>query len=158
MTDLRKQRAERFRNTDLYLVIGHEFTNGRSVLDVLAAAADGGVRTVQLREKNLSGKELTLLAEKFRRKCEELGVLMIMNDHVDIAASSGKCSDITAAIAALHHFAAVVVFLHQTGVRSIVITDFIREPVLVIVTADMHIIAACPIKHAIPHKGLIINA
>ena len=39
MTDLRKQRAERFRNTDLYLVIGHEFTNGRSVLDVLAAAA-----------------------------------------------------------------------------------------------------------------------
>ena len=49
MTDLRKQRAERFRNTDLYLVIGHEFTNGRSVLDVLAAAADGGVRTVQLR-------------------------------------------------------------------------------------------------------------
>ena len=90
MTDLRKQRAERFRNTDLYLVIGHEFTNGRSVLDVLAAAADGGVRTVQLREKNLSGKELTLLAEKFRRKCEELGVLMIMNDHVDIALAVGS--------------------------------------------------------------------
>ena len=70
-------------------MIGHEFTNGRSVLDVLAAAADGGVRTVQLREKNLSGRELTLLAEKFRRKCDELGVLMLMNDHVDIALAIG---------------------------------------------------------------------
>ncbi|MEI3039266.1 MAG: thiamine phosphate synthase [Victivallales bacterium] len=89
MNELRKQRAERFRNTGLYLVIGHEFTNGRSVLDVLAAAADGGVRTVQLREKNLSGRELTLLAEKFRRKCDELGVLMLMNDHVDIALAVG---------------------------------------------------------------------
>lgn len=89
MNELRKQRAERFRNTGLYLVIGHEFTNGRSVLDVLAAAVDGGVRTVQLREKNLSGRELTLLAEKFRRKCDELGVLMLMNDHVDIALAVG---------------------------------------------------------------------
>ena len=89
MNELRKQRAERFRNTGLYLVIGHEFTNGRSVLDVLAAAAEGGVRTVQLREKNLSGRELTLLAEKFRRKCDELGVLMLMNDHVDIALAVG---------------------------------------------------------------------
>lgn len=89
MNELRKQRAERFRNTGLYLVIGHEFTNGRSVLDVLAAAADGGVRTVQLREKNLSGRELTLLAEKFRRKCDELSVLMLMNDHVDIALAVG---------------------------------------------------------------------
>ncbi len=89
MNELRKQRAERFRQTDLYLVIGHEFTNGRPVLDILAAAADGGVRTVQLREKNLSGKELTLLAERFRKKCDELGVLMIMNDHVDIALAVG---------------------------------------------------------------------
>ncbi len=89
MNELRKMRAERFRRTDLYLVIGHEFTNGRSVLDVLSAAAEGGVKTVQLREKNLSGKELTLLAEKFRRKCDELGVLMIMNDHIDIALAVG---------------------------------------------------------------------
>ncbi len=89
MSDLRMQRAERFRKTDLYLVIGHEFTRGRSVLDVLSAAADGGVRTVQLREKHLSGKELTLLAEQFRKKCDELGVLMIMNDHVDIALAVG---------------------------------------------------------------------
>lgn len=89
MNELRKQRAERFRKTGLYLVIGHEFTGGRSIFDVLAAAADGGVRTVQLREKNLSGRELTLLAEKFRRKCDELGVLMLMNDHVDIALAVG---------------------------------------------------------------------
>ena len=89
MSELRKRRADRFRKTDLYLVIGHEFTRGRSVLDVLSAAAEGGVRTVQLREKNLSGKELTRLAEQFRKKCDELGVLMIMNDHVDVALAVG---------------------------------------------------------------------
>ncbi len=89
ISELRKKRAERFAATDLYLVIGHEFTNGRSIFDVLEAAAAGGVKTVQLREKNLSGRELTLLAERFRRKCNELGVLMIMNDHVDIALACG---------------------------------------------------------------------
>ena len=89
ISELRKKRIERFRLTDLYLVIGHEFTNGRSIFDVLQAAAEGGVRTVQLREKNLSRKELTLLAEKFRKKCDELGVLMIMNDYVDIALACG---------------------------------------------------------------------
>ncbi len=88
-SELRRQRAERFAATDLYLVIGHEFTNGRSIFDVLEAAAEGGVKTVQLREKHLSGLELTRLAEKFRRKCEELGVLMLMNDHVDIALACG---------------------------------------------------------------------
>ena len=89
ISELRRKRAEQFRLTDLYLVIGHEFTSGRSVFDVLQAAAEGGVRTVQLREKNLSRKELTLLAEKFRKKCDELGVLMIMNDYVDIALACG---------------------------------------------------------------------
>lgn len=89
ISELRRKRAERFRLTDLYLVIGHEFTNHRSIFDVLEAAAEGGVRTVQLREKNLSRKELTLLAEKFRKKCDELGVLMIMNDYVDIALACG---------------------------------------------------------------------
>lgn len=89
ISELRRKRAEQFRLTDLYLVIGHEFTNGRSIFDVLQAAAEGGVRTVQLREKNLSRKELTLLAEKFRKKCDELGILMIMNDYVDIALACG---------------------------------------------------------------------
>lgn len=89
ISELRKERAKRFARTDIYLVIGHEFTNGRNIFDILEAAAEGGVRTVQLREKNISGRELTLLAEKFRRKCDELGVLMIMNDHVDIALACG---------------------------------------------------------------------
>ena len=88
-SELRKKRAERFAATDLNLVIGHEFTNGRSIFEVLEEAAAGGVKTVQLREKNLSGRELTLLAEQFRKKCDELGVLMIMNDHVDIALACG---------------------------------------------------------------------
>ena len=85
-SELRRQRAERFAATDLYLVIGHEFTRGRSVLDVLSAAAEGGVRTVQLREKNLSGKELTRLAEQFRKKDPVLIILVLAS--VLLAAAS----------------------------------------------------------------------
>ncbi len=89
MSKLRQERIRRFMETDVYLVIGHEFTAGRDIFSVVEEAAKGGVRTVQLREKNCSGKELTLLAEKFRKKCDELGLLMIMNDHVDIALACG---------------------------------------------------------------------
>ena len=44
-------------------------THKEDIITGCEAAAAGGVKTVQLREKNLSGRELTLLAEQFRRKC-----------------------------------------------------------------------------------------
>ncbi len=89
ISELRKQRVERFRQTGLYLVVGADFCCGRSVLEVLEQAAKAGVKTAQLREKNLNGRDLTNLAFEFRKKCSELGVLMIMNDHVDIALACG---------------------------------------------------------------------
>ena len=89
MSQLREERIRRFRQAGLYLVITREFCAGRSSLDVLRAACDGGIRLVQLREKSLAGKELYELACKVREITAKYDVLMIMNDHTDIALACG---------------------------------------------------------------------
>ncbi len=84
MTTL-QSRIDKFKNIDIYPVISSEFTNGRPVLDILKAIADGGAKIVQLREKNLSRREIFKLAEAYREITAKYDMLMIMNDHVDIA-------------------------------------------------------------------------
>ena len=49
---------------DLYLVTDRNQTGGRDLLWVLEQALDGGVKAIQLREKDLSGRDLFSLAEK----------------------------------------------------------------------------------------------
>lgn len=83
---LREERAARLREADLYPVITSGFTAGRSVLEVLDAVGQGGAKIVQLREKGLPDRDLCALALQFRKLCDRYGMLMIMNDHVDIAA------------------------------------------------------------------------
>jgi len=70
---------------DLYLVTDRAQTAGRDLLRVLEQALDGGVRAVQLREKDLSGKELFELAEKIRRLCERYNAALLINDRIDVA-------------------------------------------------------------------------
>ncbi|MDR4499173.1 MAG: thiamine phosphate synthase [Candidatus Scalindua sp.] len=48
-------------------------------------AIEGGVGTVQLREKDLSTKDLYWLAKKLREMTRDLGVNLVINDRVDIA-------------------------------------------------------------------------
>jgi len=85
MSTLLRQRQDRMRQIDLYPVISSEFTNGRPVLDVLQAIADGGAKIVQLREKNRTEAELYKLAEAYRRITDRYNMLLIIDDHVDIA-------------------------------------------------------------------------
>lgn len=89
MSAIRDSRMERLRKADLYPVITREFTAGRGTLRVLEEAADAGIRLVQLREKSVSKKELCGIAEKFRKICDRYNILMIMNDHIDIALICG---------------------------------------------------------------------
>ena len=89
MGEWKEQRLKKLREADLYAVITDEFTAGRGSLRVLEEAADAGIRIVQLREKSLSGKALYQRAEAFRRICDRYGILMIMNDHLDIALMCG---------------------------------------------------------------------
>ena len=86
---VKEERLRRFREAGLYLVITEEFTNGRGTLNVLQEAADAGIRLVQLREKSLTDRELYFRAEKFRKICDRYGILMMMNDHIDIALAAG---------------------------------------------------------------------
>ena len=79
------ERIEAFRNIDIYPVISSEFTNGRPVLDVLIAVAQGGAKVVQLREKNKSKAEIYELALKYREITEAHNMILIINDHLDIA-------------------------------------------------------------------------
>lgn len=45
----------------------------------------GGVRAVQLREKDLGGRDLFLLAEKLKTLCERYHATLFVNDRVDVA-------------------------------------------------------------------------
>lgn len=45
----------------------------------------GGVNAVQLREKDLGGKELFELAEKTRRLCDRYHAALFINDRIDVA-------------------------------------------------------------------------
>jgi thiamine-phosphate pyrophosphorylase len=72
-------------NFDVYLVTDRLHTGGRDLLWVLEQALDGGVQAIQLREKDLSGKELFILAEKTRRLCQRYQAALLINDRLDVA-------------------------------------------------------------------------
>ena len=57
-------------NFDLYLITDRKLTQGRDLIWVLEKALEGGVNAIQLREKDLSGRELFNLAEQVNRLCQ----------------------------------------------------------------------------------------
>lgn len=72
-------------NFDLYLVTDRKLTSGRDLLWVLEQALQGGVKGVQLREKDLGGGELFYLAEKVKVLCDAHHASLLINDRVDVA-------------------------------------------------------------------------
>jgi thiamine-phosphate pyrophosphorylase len=70
---------------DLYLITDRNQTGGRDLLWVLEQALDGGVKAVQLREKDLSGRDLFWLAEKTCKLCQAYHAALFINDRVDVA-------------------------------------------------------------------------
>ena len=81
----RELRRQMFQQVDVYPVTCEELSQGRSNLEVLEAVIQGGARIIQLREKEYRKKDLYHLALKFREMTAKAGVLLIINDHVDIA-------------------------------------------------------------------------
>jgi thiamine-phosphate pyrophosphorylase len=78
-------RKEKFLQVDLYPVTCERLSAGRSNLDVLEAAIRGGAKIIQLREKELATRDLYRMAVAFRKITAEAGMLLIINDRVDIA-------------------------------------------------------------------------
>ncbi len=70
---------------NLYLVTDRKQTNGRNLEFVIEEAIRGGVRAVQLREKDLSSRELYELAYNLRRLTSRHNTRLIINDRLDIA-------------------------------------------------------------------------
>jgi thiamine-phosphate pyrophosphorylase len=69
----------------LYFVTDRRQTLGRPLVDVVRAALDGGVRAVQLREKDLEGRELYILATRLRKITENYSARLLINDRADVA-------------------------------------------------------------------------
>lgn len=70
---------------DLYLVTDRHLAGPRGVLWVIEEALAGGARAIQLREKDLSGKELYRLAEKVKNLCARWQAQLLINDRADVA-------------------------------------------------------------------------
>ena len=85
----REKRIARFQAVDIYPVTCEKLSAGRTNLDVLRAVIDGGARIVQLREKECSTRALYQSAERFREETARAGVLLIINDRIDVALAVG---------------------------------------------------------------------
>lgn len=70
---------------DLYLISDRHQTAGRPLHAVLDAALRGGVRAVQVREKDLAPRELYPLAWELRQLTRQHGARLLINDRIDIA-------------------------------------------------------------------------
>jgi thiamine-phosphate pyrophosphorylase len=73
----------------LYLITDRRQTAGRPLLDVVGAALRGGVRAVQLREKELPDSELIELARNLRRLTADYDARLLINRRVDICREVG---------------------------------------------------------------------
>jgi thiamine-phosphate pyrophosphorylase len=69
----------------LCLVTDRGLARGRSLVDVVGAAARGGVTMVQLREKTATTREFLDEARALKTLLAPLGIPLIINDRVDIA-------------------------------------------------------------------------
>jgi len=73
----------------LYLVTDQALTCGRALEDVVAAAVQGGVTCVQLREKHLGTADFLAQALSLKALLAPLQIALVINDRVDIALACG---------------------------------------------------------------------
>jgi thiamine-phosphate diphosphorylase len=70
---------------DVYVITGASHSRGRGHVQVVSEAIRGGADVIQLREKDLSSRDLVEAGRQLRRLTREAGVLFIVNDRVDVA-------------------------------------------------------------------------
>ncbi len=76
--------GDSIRGLDFVLITDRKVC-GNKLTDIIKQEIDGGVGTVQLREKDLSTSDLYCLAKEIRKITEKKGANLIINDRVDIA-------------------------------------------------------------------------
>lgn len=70
---------------NLYLITGRAETLGRNLELVVEEALHGGIRAVQLRDKESSSKELYETAHELRHLTSRYGARLFINDRIDVA-------------------------------------------------------------------------
>lgn len=82
--------AEKFSSVRLYVILNAAVGRSDSqILDLAGACVAGGADCIQLRAKGISDRRTYELAGQIVKVCKEAGVVSIVNDRVDIAASVG---------------------------------------------------------------------
>lgn len=71
----------------LYLVTNRDTLSMDAFLQILADAIDGGVKIVQLREKNASFKEFCDIGLKVKSLLEPKNIPLIINDNIEVASA-----------------------------------------------------------------------
>jgi thiamine-phosphate pyrophosphorylase len=69
----------------LYLITDRKQVRRSSLAEVIEAALKGGVKAVQLREKDLSSRALYIAAREIKTLTSRHGAKLLINDRVDIA-------------------------------------------------------------------------
>jgi len=72
-------------NFSVYVISDGKLSRGRAHLEVLSEAIRGGATCIQLREKDLSARELYTLAVDLRDFTLRKGITFIVNDRLDVA-------------------------------------------------------------------------
>jgi len=73
----------------LYFITDRTLARSGDISTVVRKALQGGVRAVQLREKDLSSHELFMLAAELRDMTSHFGAKLFINDRTDIALAVG---------------------------------------------------------------------
>ena len=74
----------KLKDCKIYLVTDEKSCNGKNFYKCIEESIKGGVKIVQLREKNISTKDFYEKALKVKEICKNYGVLFIINDRLDI--------------------------------------------------------------------------
>ena len=69
----------------LYVIIDPEVAGGRDSIELARGALKGGAKMLQLRDKLREKGEILPIARALKELCDEYDVLLIINDHPDLA-------------------------------------------------------------------------
>ena len=73
----------------LYVITDPSAQKGRTHLEVLSLALEGGADVVQLRDKSASNEGLIAVGKQLKPLCKKYGALLIVNDRFDVAEAIG---------------------------------------------------------------------
>jgi len=75
----------------LYLVSSQQYSAGRTTLEVAKSAVAAGIDALQLREKNITKDDLTILGKKLSTLAKSKNIVFIVNDDPYLAAELDAC-------------------------------------------------------------------